>query len=171
MTLTIPRGADIHVAGDGNFHHCHTKCTGHNSVNIVQDPCYFIPKDFTNAYGAHIESSRQRPAQQYKQKVPDSAVHNCEEGLVAANKRKAKTNEVKFNDMDLGVLVCCHDIPLFFINIDMPGEQQKYMVALLAYLYSLLPPQTTVVCLYDVSCVLDMSMQLMSLILILSMNY
>ena len=168
MTLTIPRGADIHVTGDGNFHHHHAKGTGHDSVNIVQDPHYFIPKYFINAHGAHIESSRQRPAQQYEWKVPDSAVDDCEEGLVAANKRKAKTNEVKFDDMGLGTLVCRHDIPLFFININTPGEQQKYMVALLAYLYSLLPPQTTVVCLYDVGCVLDRSMQLVSLVLILN---
>ena len=96
---------------------------------------------------------------------------DCKEGLVAANERKAKTNEVKFDDMGLGALVCHHDIPLFFVNIDTPGEQQKYMVALLAYLYSLLPPQTTVVCLYDVSCVLDRSMQLVSLVLIFPVNY
>lgn len=54
---------------------------------------------------------------------------------------------------------------LFFLaNIDTPGEQQKYMVALLAYLFSLLPPQTTVVCLYDVGCVLDRSLHLVSLL-------
>ena len=42
------------------------------------------------------------------------------------------------------------------------GEQQKYMVALLAYLYSLLPLQTTVLYLYDVGCVLERSLQLVS---------
>ena len=60
--------------------------------------------------------------------------------------------------MGLAALVCCHDIPLLFVNIDTLGKQQKYMVVLLAYLFNLLPPQTTVICLYDVGCVLDQSM-------------
>ncbi|KAG1755309.1 hypothetical protein EDD22DRAFT_981585 [Suillus occidentalis] len=54
-------------------------------------------------------------------------------------------------------LICCHDIPLFFANIDSPGEQQKYSVALIEHLFSLLPPQATVVMLYDVGCVLTRS--------------
>lgn len=114
---------------------------------------------------------RRRPVRQYQRKVPDSAVDDCEESLTAADEKKAKTNGEKFDDMGLAALVCRHDIPLFFVNIDTPGEQQKYMVALLAYLYSLLPPLTTVVCLYDVGCVLDRSMQLVSLLLIFSINY
>ena len=44
------------------------------------------------------------------------------------------------------------------------GKQQKYMVVLLAYLFNLLPPQTTVLCLYDVGCVLDQSTQLVILL-------
>jgi hypothetical protein len=55
-------------------------------------------------------------------------------------------------------LVCRHDIPLFFANIDTPGEQQKYSVALLEHLFSLLPPNATVCGLYDVGCVLDRSL-------------
>lgn len=91
-------------------------------------------------------------------------VDDCEDSLTAANEKKQKTNGIKFDDMGLASLVCRHDIPLFFANIDTPGEQQKYMVALLAYLFSLLPPQTTVVCLYDVGCVLDRSLHLVSLL-------
>ena len=30
-----------------------------------------------------------------------------------------------FDDTRVMVLICHHDIPLFFANIDMPGEQQK----------------------------------------------
>jgi hypothetical protein len=52
-------------------------------------------------------------------------------------------------------LVCCHDIPLFFANIDTPGEQQKYAIALLEHLFSFLLQAATLVSLYDVGCVLD----------------
>ena len=57
-------------------------------------------------------------------------------------------------------LVCRHDIPLFLANIDTPGEQQKYSVALIEHLFSLLPPKATVAVLYDVACVLDHSLHL-----------
>lgn len=67
-----------------------------------------------------------------------------------------------FDDTGLMVIICRHDIPLFFANIDSPEEQQKYSIALLAHLFSLLPPEATVVGLYDVGCVLDRSISLVS---------
>jgi hypothetical protein len=57
-------------------------------------------------------------------------------------------------------LICRHDIPLFFANIDTPGEQQKYAVALILWFYSLIPPTATATILYDVGCVLDRSIEL-----------
>jgi hypothetical protein len=60
-------------------------------------------------------------------------------------------------------LVCRHDIPLFLANIDTPGEQQKYTVALIEHLFSLLPSHATVASLYDVGCVLDRSLKLVSI--------
>lgn len=68
----------------------------------------------------------------------------------------------KFDDGGQMALVCRHDIPLFLANIDTPGEQQKYSVALFEHLFSLLPSCATVVGLYDVGCVLDRSLQLVS---------
>ena len=52
--------------------------------------------------------------------------------------------------------------PCFFANIDTPGEQQKYAVALLEHLFSLIPTCATVVSLYDIGCVLDRSLHLVS---------
>ncbi len=57
-------------------------------------------------------------------------------------------------------LVCRHDIPLFFANIDTPGEQQKFAVSLIQKLFEHLPPSATVTILYDVGCVLDRSISL-----------
>ncbi|RXW16674.1 hypothetical protein EST38_g9188 [Candolleomyces aberdarensis] len=42
-------------------------------------------------------------------------------------------------------------------NVDTPGEQQKYAVALIERLVSLIPRNATMVVLYDVGCVLDRS--------------
>lgn len=67
-----------------------------------------------------------------------------------------------YDDGGVMALVCRHDVPLFLTNIDTPGEQQKYAVSLIEHLFSLLPPTATVTVLYDVGCVLDRSLNLVS---------
>jgi hypothetical protein len=57
-------------------------------------------------------------------------------------------------------LVCRHDIPVFLANIDTPGEQQKYAVALIKKLFTMIPANATVAIFYDVGCVLDRSLEL-----------
>ena len=64
-----------------------------------------------------------------------------------------------FNDIGLMCLVCHHDIPLFFANIDTPGEQQKYCIALIEHLFDLLPPSATICLFYDVGCVIHCSLK------------
>ena len=59
-----------------------------------------------------------------------------------------------FDDTGIMALISHHNTPLFFANIDTPGEQQKYSIALISHLFSLLPCQANVVVLYDVGCVL-----------------
>ena len=63
-----------------------------------------------------------------------------------------------FDDTGVMALICRHDIPLFFTNIDTPGEQQKYSVALIEHLFSHIPLDANVVILYDVGCVLARSL-------------
>ena len=65
----------------------------------------------------------------------------------------------KRNIRDIMALVCRHDIPLFFANIDTTGEQQKYAVALLEHIFTLLPESATVIAYYDVACVLSQSLE------------
>lgn len=76
-----------------------------------------------------------------------------------------------FNDQGLMSIVCRHDVPLFFANIDTPGEEQKYAVALIKHLFSLLPADATVTVLYDIGCVLDCSLELVCLLLIVWVDY
>ncbi|KAI6025272.1 hypothetical protein BKA83DRAFT_4492027 [Pisolithus microcarpus] len=75
-----------------------------------------------------------------------------------ADGKKKKAAMDTFDDSGLMALIFRHDIPLFFANIDTPGEQQKYSIALIEHLFSLLPPQANVVTLYDVGCVLSRSL-------------
>ena len=93
-------------------------------------------------------------------KVPNEAVDECEKVHEAADGKKQKTAMDQFDDTGLMALVCHHDIPLFFANIDTPGEQQKYALALLEHLFEFLPPQATIYLLYDVGCVVDRSVHL-----------
>jgi len=153
-------GGDVHAATDGNFHHRHMSHVGDSPS--FYDPDYFISKEQVDAVGDWIKHARQRPSQAYKAKVPDAAIDECEDSHEAADGRKEKTSGVQFDAKGLMALVCRHDIALFFANIDTPGEQQKYAVALVEHLYSLLPKIATVVILYDVGCVLHRSLELVS---------
>ncbi|KAG1837517.1 hypothetical protein DFJ58DRAFT_718872 [Suillus subalutaceus] len=145
-------GGDIHVAMDGNFHHRHRRAAG--DCPKFYDPTYFLPKTFVDTIGRHIDTQRKRPVRSHVPLVPDEAVDQCENAYEAADGKKQKAAMDSFDDTGIMALICRHDIPLFFANIDSPGEQQKYSVALLQHFFSLLPPEATVVALYDVGCVL-----------------
>ena len=97
-------------------------------------------------------------------KVPDEAVDACENSFEAADEKQAKAHGKRFDDTGLMALVCRHDIPLFFANIDSPGEQQKYAVALIEQLLKFIPSNATVLVLYDIGCVLERSLNLVSLL-------
>lgn len=90
-------------------------------------------------------------------KVPRHAVKGCERSHAAGSGSNVKTQMDQFDDAGLMAAVCRHDIPLFVCNIDTPGEQQKYAVALIKHVMSLIPDEATVSVLYDVGCVLDRS--------------
>jgi hypothetical protein len=111
-----------------------------------------------------ISQARKSSPKKRNPKVPDSAVDECEKSHDAADgdKKKSVSSEGRYDDMGWMSLVCRHDIPLFFANIDTAGEQQKYSVALIIWLFGLIPPNASVTVLYDIGCVLDRSTQMVS---------
>lgn len=129
------------------------------------EPQYFLPKEYVDDVGRRIDAVRKRRPKPRSGKVPDEAVDECEKSYEAARGTSVKTSMEKHDDTGIMALVCRHDIPLFLVNIDTPGEQQKYAVALIEHLFTLLPPSATVAVLYDVACVLDRSLQLVGVIL------
>ncbi|KIM55137.1 hypothetical protein SCLCIDRAFT_135230 [Scleroderma citrinum Foug A] len=162
---SLTDGGDIHIALDGNFHHRHCRSAGDSPP--FYNPAYFLPKWQVDAMGAHIEKEWKKPCKARKARkalVPDEAIDSCESSYEAADGKKQKALMDNFDDTGLMALICHHDIPLFFANIDSPGEQQKYALALLAHLFMLLPVQATVVSLYDVGCVLDRSISLYNIL-------
>ncbi|KAI0707020.1 hypothetical protein C8Q76DRAFT_629548 [Earliella scabrosa] len=152
------QGGDVHVAIDATFSQRHNVAAGDNPW--FHEPRYFIPKTQVDAVGDRIAAARKSPPRKYSSNVPDSAVDECEKSFEAADEKKAKTHGVKFDDTGLMALVCRHDIVLFLANVDSPGEQQKYGIALLEHFVSLLPPEATVAVFYDIGCVLDRSLHL-----------
>ncbi|KIK77681.1 hypothetical protein PAXRUDRAFT_17336 [Paxillus rubicundulus Ve08.2h10] len=120
----LDEGGDIHVATDGNFHHWHRRSAGNGPS--FYNPSYFISKAQVDLIGNHIEKQRKKPPKTYKKVVPDEAINCCESSYEAADGKKQKATMDSFDDTGLMALICRHDVPLFFVNIDSPGEQQKY---------------------------------------------
>ena len=157
---SLENGGDIHVATDGNFHHRHRRSAG--DCPTFYEPSYFISKRQVDAVGRHIDHACHHPSKMSQSRVPDEAINQCEASYEAADGQKQKTAMDNFDDTRLMALICRHDIPLFFANIDTPGEQQKYSVTLIHHLFLLLPFQATVVVLYNVGCVLARSLSRVS---------
>lgn len=146
------QGADFVVSTDGNFSQRHMASAG--DCPKFYEPSYFLPKEFVDNVGARIDAARPK-RRRGPVLVPDEAVDQCESGHIAGK----GTNTKQFDDGGVMALICRHDIPLFLVNIDTPGEQQKYPVALVEHLFTLIPDRATVAILYDVACVLERSLQ------------
>ena len=107
---------------------------------------------------ARISAARGKPPRPYQSEVSDIALDECEKSYEAADEKKEKSLGTKFDDTGLMALVCRHDIVLFLANVDTPGEQQKYGIALIEHLFTQIPSSATVAVFYDIGCVLDRSL-------------
>ncbi|EFI28012.1 hypothetical protein CC1G_14504 [Coprinopsis cinerea okayama7 len=150
--------SNIQVCVDGNFSHRHIRRDADHQRQHFP-PEYYLPKAYVDKVGSHIDLVRDNQPKARDPKVPDEAVDECEDGHIAGKGTNVKTSTQMYDDTGTMALVCRHDVPLFLANIDTPGEQQKYAVALIKKLYSLLPKDATVDVFYDVACVLDRSLE------------
>ncbi|KAJ2915403.1 hypothetical protein MD484_g5010, partial [Candolleomyces efflorescens] len=151
---------DIVVSVDGTFNQRHVRSRG--DCPHFYEPDYFLPKEYVDQVGKEIEAARKKPAKSRSKtgsQVPDAAIDVCENSHEAGSGSNVKTSLEHFDDGGIMGLVCRHDIPIFLANIDTPGEQQKYAVALLRHLFSLIPTSATVEVLYDVGCVMARSVE------------
>lgn len=154
---SVLSGGDFHICTDGNFHHRHL-VSGGSSIPF-HDPKHIVPKSFVDETGEHIAHARKLPAKHRKSRVPDEAIDECEDAYEAANgdKKKAASGEARYDDRGWMSLVCRHDIPLFFANIDTPGEQYKFAIALILWFAKHVPKHATFSVLYDIACIIHRS--------------
>ncbi|KJA22000.1 hypothetical protein HYPSUDRAFT_67307 [Hypholoma sublateritium FD-334 SS-4] len=152
-------GGDFQICTDGNFHHKRLKSGGENVP--FHSPAHIIPKEYVDRIGDLIINARKKTPKKRTSQVPDEAIDECEESYEAAEGDKKRNHaENRYSDMGWMSLICRHDIPLFFANIDTPGEQQKYAVALITWFSKFIPSHSTMTVLYDIGCVLDRSVQM-----------
>ncbi len=151
-------GGDVHVAIDATFSQRHNIAAGDSPW--FHEPKYFLSKEQVDAVGVRIAAARGQKPREYQSTVPEAALDECEKSFDAADEKKTKTHGTKFDDTGLMALVCRHDIVLFLANVDTPGEQQKFGIALIEHLMTLVPADATVAVFYDIGCVVDRSLQL-----------
>ena len=158
--LNLISGGDFHICTDGNFHHRHLVMAG--SGIPFHKLKHFIPQEFVDKVGQEILAARKRPKRSRKKPVSDIAIDECERShrAAAGDKKTSSATDDRYDDRGYMSLVCRHDIPLFFANIDTAGEQQKFAIALILWFFRLVPPDATAIVLYDVGCVLERSIEL-----------
>lgn len=142
----------MHVAGDGNFMHRHNKNAG-DCPKIKIDKRIIMPTTFVKSVDGSLDDAGKRPPRSYTSEVAESVLKQCANSHTAGDGSREKTSGDAFDDRGLMVMVCRHDIPLYACNIDTPGEQQMYFIAMLIWLFLHLPDTATVGSWYDINCV------------------
>ncbi|KAG6905254.1 hypothetical protein DXG01_003939 [Tephrocybe rancida] len=84
--------------------------------------------------------------------VPKSVLDGCEASFTAADSRRNKESTQFFDDIALMVLLCCHDVVLFIVNMQSAGEKQHYVMVLVETLFQHLPLPYRIGLLYDIGC-------------------
>ncbi|KAF7326540.1 hypothetical protein MSAN_02506900 [Mycena sanguinolenta] len=144
--IILVSGGDVMVGCDGNFSLRHLNSAGTGPISY--DPSYFISKE------------KEEGPSEIQAPIPQEAFDSCQESWDAANEKKQKTDVRHYDSSGVFVMTCRHSQVRFLCDMDTPGEQQKYIVALLEELNSHLLPQATIVEGYDVACVTDHSFNL-----------
>ncbi|KZT54015.1 hypothetical protein CALCODRAFT_417841, partial [Calocera cornea HHB12733] len=153
------QGPDVIVCADGNRQL--RRFRGGGESIPVYSPEIFMTSEAVDAVGREMARMRaSRPANHMAARLSADALERCKKSFKVADEDAALVNEKLFDPTGVVVLLCRHDIPLLACDITTPGEQQKYVVAMLLELLKELPDQATVGLLYDIGCQLDHSSRL-----------
>ncbi|KAJ7091547.1 hypothetical protein B0H15DRAFT_778059, partial [Mycena belliarum] len=154
----LREGGDVQFGADGCFSYRHMRKAGDGPISY--DPTFFIPKHKVDAVAEKIDAARKRPAAKVKPFMPQEVIDACQDSWDAANENKQKADPKRYDASGIFVMTCRHGQVIFLCNVDTPGEQQRYIIAMIEEVASLLPPSATVVQAYDVGCVTDHSLNL-----------
>ncbi|KAJ7833920.1 hypothetical protein B0H13DRAFT_1914324 [Mycena leptocephala] len=105
-------------------------CGRQATVHFIR-PQLFHPKHKVDAVGQRLEAAKKRPAAKAKPSVPQEVIDACQESWDAANETKRKADPKCYDASGIFVIFLC--------NVDTPGEQQRYIVAMLEEVFTLLP--------------------------------
>ncbi|KAJ6613526.1 hypothetical protein B0H10DRAFT_1647301, partial [Mycena sp. CBHHK59/15] len=155
-------GGDVQLGADGCFSYRHLTSAGDGP--IFYEPSYFLSKEKVDKVGERISAARKKKPNVYTSPVPKEAVDACEASWEAANEKKSKSDPGRYDSAGFMVMNCRHSHPIFLCNIDTPGEQRKYIVAMLEEVASMLPPQATITQCYDVACVTERTLHLFDIL-------
>ncbi|KAF7299371.1 hypothetical protein MIND_00886400 [Mycena indigotica] len=122
-------GGDIQLAGDACFSYRHLRSAGDGPTGY--QPKYFIGKEKVDAVKRRMDEARRRR--------PAPADDGCAENWNAANEKKRVADPKRYDASGIFALTCRHSQVIFMCNIDTPGEQHHYIVALLEEVLSRLP--------------------------------
>ncbi|KZT51260.1 hypothetical protein CALCODRAFT_443323, partial [Calocera cornea HHB12733] len=154
-------GPDIIVCADGNRQL--RRFRGGVDTTSVYQPEIFMTVEAVDAVGQEMSRLKNsRPANHAAARLSADALERCKKSFKVADEDAAIVDEHLFDPTGVVVLLCRHDIPLFACDITTPGEQQKYVIAMLLALMKELPSAATVGLLYDIGCQLDHSCRLVS---------
>ncbi|KAJ7275583.1 hypothetical protein B0H12DRAFT_1228041 [Mycena haematopus] len=140
-------GGDVQLGADGCFSYRHLRSAGDGPIGY--DPSLFVPQHKIDAVARRIAEAREHRNADILPSLPDEVIDVCQATFEAANEKSRRADS---NDTMPAIL--------FLANIYTPGEQQRYIIALLEELQSLLPPQATILQAYDIGCVVDHSVKL-----------
>ncbi|KAJ7739076.1 hypothetical protein DFH07DRAFT_752302, partial [Mycena maculata] len=155
---SLKEGGDVQFGADRCFSYRHLRKAGDGPLSY--EPSFFIPKHKVDSVAAKINTARKRPAANVKPFMPQEVIDACQDSWDAANENKRKADPKRYDASGVFVMTCRHGQVLFLCNVDTPGEQQRYIIAMLEEVFALLPPEATVLQAYDVGCVTDHSLNL-----------
>ncbi|KAJ7841922.1 hypothetical protein B0H14DRAFT_2359849 [Mycena olivaceomarginata] len=155
---SLKDGGDVQLGADGCFSYRHLRSAGDGP--IAYDASYFVSKEKVAQVDTRINEARKRNPANCKPAIPQEALDACQESWKAAGEKKQKADPKHYDANGVFVMTCRHSQVLFLCDIDTPGEQQKYIVALMEEMNDHLPPQATILQSYDVGCVTDHSFNL-----------
>jgi Kyakuja-Dileera-Zisupton transposase len=90
--------------------------------------------------------------------IPNSCADSCGELFIAADSDCIKASTIYFSDTGMMVLLCHHDVVLFWTNMWTTSKKQFFALALLTALMAELPPDWTLQFLYDIACQMHRSL-------------
>ncbi|CAK5267327.1 unnamed protein product [Mycena citricolor] len=158
-----PLGGDIQMGADGNWSLRHLRSAG-DGPELPFSPAYFVSKAEVDSVRQQILTARSRKPHRNTSSVSLQVIEACQESFQAAKEKKEKADPDHYDSTGVFVMTCRHSQVIFLANIDTPGEQQCYIIALLDKVASFLPRNATIVQAYDVGCVVDHSCHLYPLL-------